>query len=656
MIQPVPTSTKWQLEEGRRRHELIQRFYVLREQGATQAQAALKIGLAINTLRDWLKLYERANDWVELIPKVSTGRKSAVARLQEQIGAEATADIIAKVQAANLETGSNGGSWRYCTATMDNVPQPVVDVIHDPAKRSKHYIPRSLTRATRVTSANRLAFRGRRELHLNGGHMPRQMDVLPGDIFVIDDYTPTFGWWVPWPKSKDYPFGAKMLQGQLLRIVDYASLYCPGYALVAREHSSYRASDIWSFYGDIFRTVGLPRLGFQHEGGVFQANALRGVAVEYEKDEIDQGRRVGALMALPSNVLPCHRERGAGFEFSARLEVHRSILPKSKPIELAFSIAGKLEGMIWGSLGSDQRTKANAEAKRKFQACQRGAMDPTLNFLSMTEVMARLDKQMAFIHRDPMEGKVRQGRPEDLWNDCLAEHPLLKLPAELTFLYKPDWSLRTIRNSILDLSYRDKDTGERHILQYENAEAFANLYDEKVLVYHDRLNPQEPAEVATLDGRYLCTARAWSGTGAFIDRNPEGFEVQARFFSSLMRATSIIAKQAASRQLPPEIETRRKHAAAVRREEGRTPFSLPAAGSRATTPAQEPVAAEPLPSSRTAPAEGSPAPQPYRAMTWRERLDYDPDAQPARHSPPPPGRQKKTPLGSSRAESKLNPK
>ena len=119
----------------------------------------------------------------------------------------------------------------------------------------------SLRKAAHIPEPVFDAHRGQRRLALKGMWTPRALDILPGDIFTADDTTPIWGWWVPWREDKEHPFGVKLLQGQFLPVIDVASQCCITFVLIAREKSSYRASDIWHLFGHTFETIGLPRLG-----------------------------------------------------------------------------------------------------------------------------------------------------------------------------------------------------------------------------------------------------------------------------------------------------------------------------------------------------------------------------------------------------------
>jgi hypothetical protein len=568
--------TEGQSVELNRRVELLKAYDQFRseEPNAPMTRAAEMLGVSVRTLERLIDA-RNANPAAEaLIPKVSSGRKSLRAKLEKECGAEAIGNYLVKARGHVLDTGTVRGTLRFLAKTDTEMPIALRAAILDDSKRSKHNIAPSLVEPVKVTPAESLAHRGPKALKLFGLYIPIHIEVLPGDVFVPDDTTPIFGWWVPWPKSDKYPFGKKVLQGQLLEMVDYASGFRISYSLIAREKSSYRAVDIYGWFGDTFDSC-IPRLGFQLEGGSWQARIVRGEEVDFSDDNGRQTRRVGALNSLPSSILPYH-ERIAGAEtLRPNLHTWRSTVPKSKPIEAAFRMEQTFEGMLWGALGRDQRRVPIENTKKIFEACQAGKADPGLHFLSWTEIMPRITKILEFLNWDRMEGRSRYGRPEELWRQSIEANPLLTLPEEDRWLYRRNWVSREVRGAFADCSYKDEVTARKVPLHYHNAELFAQLDGQRVLVYYDRENPETPADVIACDSRAtrLGQAQFWSGTGAFISGNPEGFEIQAQWLNAVKRATKVMHEQSPSRQLPAEIKARREAAAALIRAEGQTPLS-----------------------------------------------------------------------------------
>jgi len=593
MSSPQSNLTAWQITELNDRKTILTNYLELmgQEPAISLRRAARELGVSRPRLTDIVERYEAKHDDDDLIPGIGSGRPSVRSQLEKAVGKEAVDSAIDIVRGHHLDTGTNSGSWRYCGKTGE-IPTVIAQSILDDGKASKHNIPRSLTEPTKITSAEVLAHQGRRALKHSGLYIPRRIDVLPGDIFVSDDTTPIWGWWVPWPRSKQYPFGKKMLQGQLLLLIDYASGYRISYTLIAREKSSYRACDIWGWYGHVFDDVGLPRLGFQHEGGAWQAMLLRGQEIETEPGEPVFDRRVGALTGLPSTILPYHTK--LGYE-EKNLRVWRSREARSKPVEGAFGMMQPLEGTIWGYLGTDQRRNPIIKTKRLFEACQRGTADPGLHFLSGSEMMRRITPILEYLNQDAMEGPLRQGRPSDWWHETLEQHRLTKLDPEYRWLYRRDWVVRTLAGPFVECSYKDAYSGRNVRLHYHNAELFARLCDRRVVVYFDKQYPAKPAQIVSTDNEWLGEAQYWSGTGAFLDGNKQGFEIQANYVNTVMQLTKTIEAHCPSHQLPPEIAARRQEAEAMKRAEQQTPMSAPTRSTRAASPAPHAEAPESMP-------------------------------------------------------------
>lgn len=559
---PLPPD-EWRITEANRRLQILQTFEALLASGLSKAKAAAQIGQPYVTLWRWQKRHAE-HGFNGLLPETDKcGRKSTFDKLG--LSAEQVQDIINQVKAINLDTNSITASLRlFAQDDKFQCPPALADVILNPNRCSKHALPPSIRDAVAVTKNERKAHRGPRALSLGGMWTPRKLDILPGDIFSADDTTPIWAWWVPWLKNEEYPFGVKLLQGQFIPVIDVASQMIVSFVIIAREKSSYRAADIWHLFGHTFDTVGLPRLGFQLERGSWEANLIRGQEVEIGSDEISITRRVGGLRQLPTTITPWHQEKlGADFAFPKTLQTWTSYLPKSKSIEGWFNRSQNMEGTLWGCLGRDQMRAPFEKAKKQFQACQRGSADPREHFLSGTEIMTRLRSLIEYVNREPMEGEVVWGVPEQRFQQAITEHPLGYLPEELQYLYKRDWTVLTITQGWARVRLTDPLSGRRYSLFYCNPRAFAELEGREVAVYYDRENFEQPAHIIDAQsGAYLCSAEYFDRKGSFLDGgDSDGHELRKAWRNAVMSIYSTLAPRAPSRQLPPEIAARRRDAA-----------------------------------------------------------------------------------------------
>jgi len=518
-----------------------------------------------------------AHGYTGIVPKTDNcGRESVLQKLARKIGPEALDGLLREAAAVALDTGSAVLGFRLIAKRAD-VPEEFAQLAdyaaHGGKRCSKHALSPSIRDQVRIDKPQALKHRGDRALNLKGMWTPRRLDIMAGDIWTSDDTTPIWGWWVPWPHalgnpafekaSCEFKFGVKLLQGQYLPLMDVASNDIFSAGLIARETSGYRAADIWALFGRAFALYGLPRLGFQFERGSWEANLLRGVEVEVNADDISFARRVGGLRELPSNITAWHREKlGEDFHFPDKLQIWTSYLPKSKPVEAAFDRMQSLEGTLWGCLGRDQMRKPFEKAKKIFQACQRGAADPRLHFLSGEEMAKRLRGILDFLNDEPMEGQVFKGVPRLLWEQATTEHPLYLLPTEKQYLFRRSWHVTKITRGLAKAKFEDL-TGTRRTEYFTNPGVFAQpgMEGKEVVVYFDAGDPTQAAQIVdAATSEFICEAEFHDRPGMFLDAEKNGHDLRRLYNQAVTTYYIDVAKRAPSRQLPPEIQARREAA------------------------------------------------------------------------------------------------
>ena len=593
-------------QEAERREELVLMYLDLQGQKYSKNEAVREIRDHLNpdvsraTLDRYAKMYAQGGLKALLPNSHLAGRPSTITRLRKQLGEQGVTDLINAVRGLVSDTVSITTAARMHARTAE-APQVFAELVDYTEKgtkrRSKQYLPKTLRNVLKVNDALMRKHEGQRASDLRGFWIPRKLDILPGDVWSSDDTTPIYGWWVPWEHalnnpdfdkaSCEYRFGVKLLQGQFLPLMDVASNYVFDAALIAREKASYRASDIWALFGRAFDMVGLPRLGLQLERGTWEAHVIQGQKVEVEDaDGYTSERRVGGLRMLPTNVTDWHRDTlGAGFAFPSTLQTFTSFLPKSKPVEALFDRLQTLEGTLWGNLGRDQMRRPRERAKKIYQACRRGAEDPRLHFLSGAELMKRLTEYITFLNREPMEGRVFRGVPEQLWADGLRKHPLLHLPESQRYLFRRSMHVGYVTRGWAEVRYTDLQ-GDKRLESYCNPEHFPMLEGRKVAIYYDAYAPQEPAHIHdAANDAFLCTADWHQPPGMFLDAGQTSHDVRKRYNAALTVHYAQIAKHAPSRQMPAEIAARRSadaQARAAQHESQAAPASV------TVTPTREP--------------------------------------------------------------------
>lgn len=581
----------WRIQEANRRQGILEEFQLLLGRGhegrapMSKKQAAAAVGQGHVTIYRWQKRFAKLG-FNGLLPETEKcGRKTIWETLgftKEQFDA-----IMQEVRGLNLDLQSVTASLR-AFANSDKCPPDLARVILDPKRCSKHALPPSLRKAVQIGSGIfgrdgkkdplHLAHRGPRALSLKGAWTPRKLDILPGDIFSSDDTTPIWGYTVPWIESEEYPYGVKLVQGQFLPVMDVGGQAIIAKGLIARETSSYRASDIWSLFGHTFSTVGLPRLGFQLERGSWESNLIRGQEVHYREREVSMSRRVGGLRQLPTNITQWHREQwlkknpeAKEFPFPKTLQTWTSYLPKSKSIEAFFQRCQTFEGTLWGCLGRDQMRAPFEKTKKIYEACRRGTADPRLHFLSQEELVKRLNGILSYINEEPMEGEVFKGVPIQNFEQAVKEYPLFHVEPEMQWLYRRDWSVVQVTGYFVRVRLTDPMSGERYSLFYANPEVFAQHSGEEVAVYYDRENFEQPAQIILArTGEFLCEATYEDRKGSFLGGDQSGHDMRKRWKNAVMSVYSTLVKHSPSRQVPVEIAARRQEAkAAARQVDGR---------------------------------------------------------------------------------------
>jgi len=299
--------------------------------------------------------------------------------------------------------------------------------------------------------------------------------------------------------------------------------------------------------------------------------------VEYRDDEVTLSRRVGGLRQLPTNLTSWHREklphlfggtnddgdsRSSSLQvFPKTLQTWTSFLPKSKSIEGWFNRNQALEGTLYGSLGRDQMRNPFEKAKKLYEQCKRpGAkMDPREHFLSGTEMAARLRSMIDYLNHEPMEGEVFHGIPQQKFDAATREHPLYFLPEEQRYLYRRDWRAVQIIKGWARVRHTDAISGERYSLHYIHPERFAGMEGDEVVVYYDRENFENAAQIhSARTGEFICEAQYEERKGSFLENDLSGHDIRKRWKNAVLSIYGTLASRAPSRQLPAEIQKRRE--------------------------------------------------------------------------------------------------
>jgi hypothetical protein len=543
--------TDHQHAEANRRLALLTRLAEMeRAQGDAFSlrRAAAPLGVSFSSLSRWRAAYLEYGFDGLLADDPVPGSRSLLAKIdpgQEHLDA---------IKAKSLDTRSVTTAARHY-AHDPACPPALSEAILAPRK-SKQSLPRSLRDAITPSQPLRDLHHGPRRLSLNSLSVPRKVDILPGDIFCPDDTTPIWGYWVGVPESEQYPFGKMLLQGQLLIAIDVASQKAISFALIARDTAGYRACDIWSWFGAVHDSPGLPRLGWQMERGTWESHLIAGVECEYQAGETTLSRRLGGLRMLPSN--PCPEARPEALRdmftcFPKTLQTWTSFLPKTKSIEAFFNRSQQLEGMLYGCLGRDQQRAPMERAKKIYNACRRNAEDPGHHFLEQTEILNRLRSLIDWLNHEPIEGTVFHGVPEILWQNAVRDLPLYRPPEESRYLFLRHWAKTRVHKGMIRLH-----PAAHAPLEYFSPD-LAHHEGQHVLCYYDAFNLELDAEILSCrTGERLCSAPFFARVGQFNDTSRHGLDAQKQYREIVRSAYADLTPLIPSRQLPPEIKARRE--------------------------------------------------------------------------------------------------
>lgn len=247
--------------------------------------------------------------------------------------------------------------------------------------------------------------------------------MTPGDWFGGDDATPGIAVCVPCkdiitPVSQK--FGVLLGRFQWLAYHDARTDKILAWDYVVRPRGSYRAEDIVNGMGAVVRTHGVPRQGFQFEGGAWNSKLVR-QCIE---------------MLYPGDKLDRHH--------------WRTYSPHQKAIEAVFN-------KVWTRLAvqfphADMgRFRAENESNCKlYEACKAGHQDPRRYFPTLDVVVKVFEEEVAF-HNTRFIKSEYYGRwmPDEYFAAAVAERPLRGFSPEMEWIFSPFSVERVVRGMLV---------------------------------------------------------------------------------------------------------------------------------------------------------------------------------------------------------------
>jgi hypothetical protein len=517
------------VEKARERQRIVEQAIAIIADGGDVKTAARKLLQSTATIQRWLDRYQEEGFTGLLDKSTAAGRRSEAEKLRASCGPEEYEHLITKVKAANYDYVSNSLSWRKTARELpDGHPARAYmeKVVHE--HTSKHSIAKSLLTETTVSKAQRLTHQGPRARKLGCVSTPRKLDILPGDMYCMDDETDNVICAVPCPVSAKYPCGYKAMQLQVFPCLDIASQYVGAFFFVARERSSYRGTDLWSGIGHCIDVMRLPRLGFQFERGTWESKVLRGVEVAYDPQEPSATQRIGGLQTLPSRVLPWHIENTAKGKFlPPTIKIYTSYTPKTKSIESWFNRSQRLRQAFYGYAGRDQRKAPQERVVKLFDACKRGTENPIEHFYHIDDILAAYTKSVEDMNLDPVQGEVFNGVPGDLWNEWTTKpgYEQLRIHPEMAWMYKSMWAMGKVKGPYVKVRIINELTRKTDVIYWENPTELDRFDGRQVAVYWDRNRLDQPAYIVDpATNTFHCEAQPCQPVGMFLDDSTDGYE------------------------------------------------------------------------------------------------------------------------------------
>lgn len=279
--------------------------------------------------------------------------------------------------------------------------------------------------------------------------------MLPGDWFGGDDATPGIGLCVPSDQVRTpcaIKFGVLVGRFQWLAYHDASTDKILAWDYVVRPRGSYRAEDIVNGMGAVTRVHGVPRKGWQFEGGSFNARLVR--------DAI--------------KLLGC--------------EHWRTYSPHQKAIESVFNRVWTRLALQFPHADMGRFRNENERNCAIYEACKQGHKDPRQYFPTLEIVLAIFTEEVA-AHNSKLIVSEQYGRwvPDDLFAQSVSEKPLRQFNQDMAWIFSPFSVERKVRGMMARCRV---PMFEDFSVPFEFSADWMPLHNGKTVRMH--FNPREP--------------------------------------------------------------------------------------------------------------------------------------------------------------------
>jgi hypothetical protein len=245
-----------------------------------------------------------------------------------------------------------------------------------------------------------------------------QREIMqPGDWFGGDDATPGIAVCVPCKEvvtPVSQKFGVLLGRFQWLAYHDARTDKLLAWDYVVRPRGSYRAEDILNGMGAVVRTHGVPRKGFQFEGGAWNSKLVR-QAIE---------------------LLNC--------------EHWRTYSPHQKAIEAIFNKVWTRLAVQFPHADMGRFRNENEANCKLYEACKAGHQDPRRYFPTLDIVVKVFEEEVAE-HNSRLIKSSHYGQwvPDDLFADSVKVSPLRGFSHEMEWIFSPFSAERMVKGMMV---------------------------------------------------------------------------------------------------------------------------------------------------------------------------------------------------------------
>ncbi len=383
-------------------------------------------------------------------------------------------------------------------------PPALRDEILARERAGQPLVPERIARQITINASVVAYTRNARDWDLNNNAAPASVRrfnsdqgrqrMQAGDWFGGDDATPGIAVCVPCGTA-DRPevltpcstkYGVLLGRFQWLAFIDCGYDFALGFDYVVRPRGSYRAEDILHGMKTVVRSHGIPRQGFQFEGGTFNSHAVR-----------------HAIQALGCQHWRTHS-------------------PHQKTVEILFNKAWTRLAVQFPHADMGRFRGENADNCKLYEASKSGHQDPRRYFPTLAVVVQVFQEVLAEHNRTLLTSRnYGTWVPEEIWTQQTTAAPLRQLSAGMDWMFAPFSFERTVRGVLVGGKV---PMFEDFSVPFDFTRPDLHLYDgAKVRCHFDPRDPQCTATLVLLDncngrkaGEVIGPARLVNETAGYL--------------------------------------------------------------------------------------------------------------------------------------------